>query len=206
MSNLRQVTLHMWMLADDNDQRALMQVAKSKSGQSLAPYPGTYPPVADNEAEELWKLYLVIHPYLKDPRTLVCPDAPAFRNAEAQARCQIANTNPLAYYSTSSNAFSYFLAVDAKMDPASTIVAGDSHLASNPVGTDKALAEVELKGEKRMGADTSLVTDLKWTSGRHAGKGVMAFGDGHAEVLTSARLRTLWADPTNSGVRIWLPN
>lgn len=206
MSNLRQVSLAMLMLADDNEQKSLLQAAQAQAGQLLPSSPGKYPAVAGSGPEELWKLYLTMQPYQRDPKVFQCPSQPEIKKPAVGSSLRMKAPDPLAYYSASSNVFGYFLAVDAKLGPASAILAGDSHLASNPVGTDKALAEVELKGEKRMGADTGLATDLKWTQGRHAGKGVLAFGDGHAEFVTSARLKALWADPTNSGVRIWLPN
>ncbi len=206
IQNLRSITLGLQWLADDNDQKPLLLSAEAafQYGKSLARNPGGIPTLAGSGFDELWKLYLALHPYVKDPHALRCPFDPQFRNPSIRAGYQMATTNPLAYYSTSSNAFSYFLAVDAKRDPASAIVAGDSHLASNPIGTDKALGEVELEGEKRIRGETA--KDMRWTKSRHAGQGVVAFGDGHAEILTSARLRTVWANPTNNGVRIWLPN
>ena len=205
MQNLRNVTLGMQWLADDYDQKPLLLSAEAyfQYSKSLARNPGRIPTLAGSGSDELWKLYLALHPYVKDLHSVRCPSDPLFRIPAIRASYQIATTNPLAYYSTSSNAFSYFLAVDAKTGPDSAILAGDSHLSLDPAGTDENPGQVELKGEKRMGAETA--KDLRWTKSRHAGKGVVAFGDGHAEVLTSRRLRTIWANPTNSGVRIWLP-
>ena len=204
MQNLRQVTLAMTLLSADNEEKSLIQAAKAQSGQPLAPYPGTFPTMTGAGPDELWKLYLTMQPYQRDPKVFRCPSEPEIKKPAVESNQRMKAPDPLAYYSTSSNAFSYFLNVDAKTGPDSPILAGDSHLSLDPAGTDENPGQVELKGEKRMGAETA--KDLRWTKSRHAGQGVVAFGDGHAEVLTSRRLRTIWANPTNSGVRIWLPN
>ncbi len=204
MQNLKNVAFAMQMMAADNSGNSLLQSVKAYSGKSSSPYLGEFPAVSGSGPDELWKLYLALDPYVKDPQTIHCPSDPRSRNPASWANYPIAATNPVAYYSASSNAFSYVLAVDARTESVSAILAGDSHLSSDPSGTDENPGQLELKRERRIRAETA--KDLRWTKSRHAGLGVIAFSDGHAEVLTSARLRTVWANPTNQGTRIWLPN
>ncbi len=205
MSNLKQISTAMLLLADENQQKSLIELAQTQAGKPLAQSLGTYPGITGSGPVELWKLYLVLHPHTKATRILNCPSDPSFNSPAAESSFAFASTNPLPYYSTSSNAFSYFLAVDARMGPATEIVAGESHLSSDPAATDDAPGNVLLKGEQRIGADAAIAKNLRWTKSRHMGSGALAFADGHSEFMKSSAMRAKFSNQTNSPVRIWMP-
>ncbi len=114
-------------------------------------------------------------PYLRVPKTFVCPTDPQ-RQAAATDFAGWNNSN-----------LSYFVSLDASLVPVSTnvfnlILSGDRHLAFNAHPVKPGLFAAT------KGAALSWTKELHWVKNQTPTLGVLAFADGHCEVVKATTL------------------
>jgi len=88
---------------------------------------------------------------------------------------------------------SYFVALDAQEGSAESLLAGDRNLMTNGVPVRSGLLE--------------LTTNLTagWTAQLHINAGIVLFGDGRVDQLTSARLRECLKSAERPHQRVAIP-
>ena len=155
MNNLKQVGVGFMLYASDNSNQLPWQVSSPTAGDAT-------------------EIYLKLIPYVKLPKTFVCPSDKTRQFAPAD------------YSGFGNSNHSYFASLDAALtvtpSPTKILFAGDRHLASANQPVNPGLLSI---------TNTAVVG---WTRELHLGEdtseiGVLLFMDGHIEAVKSQQLR-----------------
>ncbi|HEX5222310.1 MAG TPA: prepilin-type N-terminal cleavage/methylation domain-containing protein [Verrucomicrobiae bacterium] len=154
MNNLKQIAVGFMLYASDNSNQLPWQVS------------------SPTHATEI---YSKLTPYLKQPKTFICPADKTKRLAQAD------------YSNLSNSNLSYFASLDASFtltpSPVKILFAGDRHLASANKPVNPGFLSITNAGV------------MSWTRELHFGEdaseiGVLLFMDGHSEAMKSQPLQT----------------
>ncbi len=177
LNNLRQVSLGYYIWSSANSNLFPWEVSTNTGGSMELIERGI---AADH--------FPPLATYLRNPTVLVCPTDRSRRSVNSYA--EFSNTN-----------LSYFVALDVSLGrmphPSVSILAGDRHLSLSNQPIPPGLLE------------TTNFSALGWRPGFHgssnAPSGILAFADGHCEVMKSAKMPAIFQGQGIATNRLVLP-
>ncbi len=176
VSNLRQIGIGLWLYSGDNSNQLPWQVS-SLIHQESAP------------TTSAANYFAPVTNYIKETRVFVCPTD----------KSRQAATNTTSFGNSN---LSYFISPDVSLKSptnlSSTILAGDRHLSLNNQAVKTGLL------------GTTNLSALGWTTELHnniknSPRGVLAFADGHCEVVKSNRLAEVFLRQSLATNRLVIP-